>query len=103
MKRANLVTVRLVLAIAGVVAAGCRPRTIDPCAGVGGACIGVQIAGAGGLTRIDGATIHIHTSTFDASKIANGSGALSLPAAVAVLMSPLANTTTVDVDVIGRL
>jgi hypothetical protein len=103
MRPAAQFCVALACAIAGLFLAGCSPRTVDPCVGISGACIGVQIAGAGALTHIDSAIIHVHTATTDVSKSATANGSLTLPAAVAVVLAPLPASTTVDLDVIGRL
>jgi hypothetical protein len=101
----------LILPVAFLLAAGaaCDPQRIDPCAGLTGTCLGLQVEGGPGVTRVDELSARVVIDGSDPIERvvhpASGPGAVELPVAVALRLASIPDGAIVIVDVglVGRL
>ena len=95
---------RLALAAMLAVVAGCGIRQVDPCSGISGTCLALQVDGAVG--KIDQARVHVTADGIDSSTTSTESGrAVALPLAIAVVFDTVAGGSQIEatLEVVGSV
>jgi hypothetical protein len=90
---------RVPLLIPILALASCGTRTVDPCSGIGAACIALQISSTS-IQRLDGISLHISSNGVDTVKMAAlpGGAAFALPVALAISFDTLTGSTPQQID-----
>src|SRR5262245_5917324 len=107
LSRARTIFLRQLGAIAFLlIAHGCGGTTItDPCAGVAGKCVGLQVRGSSSVSGIYRAAVHVTGGGIDRTRDAtpqNGQ-ATSLPIAIALIFDSVPTPPAITIDVTGFL
>ena len=74
------------LLVAAAAAAGCGVKKVDPCAGVGGTCLAIQVQASPTVSRVDALTVTLTGAGIDTQKRVGGG---ALPIAVGVIFDSL--------------
>ncbi len=92
---------RNLVGCAAVLLVGCGTKTVDPCAGVKGTCLAVQVQGSSGISQVDSLSVLVNSYPAKVFQQA-GDKPASLPVALALIFDNLTSPTT-NVEVTGSL
>jgi hypothetical protein len=86
------------------VLAGCGLQRVDPCDGVGGTCLAIQVESSAAVSQVDTLSVHVAGSGLDATRPVPIKGRASLPLAIGVVLDSLPQSPLgVDLTVLGSL
>jgi hypothetical protein len=93
--------VRWLIVALTVATVGCGARLVDPCAGVAGTCLAVQVAPSATVTRVDQLALSVTGDGVTGNKVVSKGKSLTLPVGIGIELgslprSPVSLTVTVD-------